>query len=298
LLNISRGVIGFSSSIFRIVELGPAIKQAFWGVPYASSDGIKLYVEIIMFVILWSSLAFAGIYAFRNRVQLFGVRTRLALIFALWAIPPIVLGLTWLGSDTERWLAILPLLWLSVLLIMMHARSTGRNKMVVGVGVFVAVMFLHNLVFAVIPANDPDNNRYMNTARFLDKQMSERDIVFLWGYDNVFTADHLRYFFDIESYHLAQIAREQPDETFQILESAIDDCLGRGGRAFVNGRILLDEDIPESHRSDESANIKRDEFAKFFGDYDVKEAFTLGHDVYWEVGWVESDSGGPKHSGD
>jgi hypothetical protein len=287
LLNISRGIIGFSSSIFRIVEFGPAMKQAIWGVPYVVENDLRLYVELVVFVLLWVFLIAVAFYLVRYRKEVFRSKARMVWVLALWGVPPTLFGLIWLGSDTERWLSILPVLWLLILLIAVHATrflSAAKARAVeIALWAFVAVIFAHNLVFAVIPDHDPDNNQYMQSARFLNSEVDSNDLIFLWGHDQVFTADHLTYFFGVEAHHLGQLARERPDQTFSILDTSIRNCWARSGRVFVSGRIFLREDLPESHHSDTNTSIERAEFAEFFAKWNMTSAFTHGKDIYMEV---------------
>ena len=287
LLNLSRGIIGFSSSVFRIIELGPATKQAVWGVPYLVENYLRLYAEMVVFVLLWVFLIAVAFYMARNWKEVFRPNARVAWILALWAIPPSLFGLTWLGSDIERWLSILPAIWLLILFTSVHAvrfLSASRARAVeIALWSFVAVVFVHNLVFAVIPDRNPDNNQFMQSAQYLNSEMNSNDVIFLWGQDHVATGDHLTYFFGIVSHHLAQHARQRPDQTFSILDSNIQNCWREGGRVFVSGRIFLPEDLPESHHSDASANIKRAEFAEYFSKWEMIPAFTYGKDTFMEV---------------
>ncbi|MCK4657150.1 MAG: DUF2723 domain-containing protein [candidate division Zixibacteria bacterium] len=287
LLNLSKGIIGFSSSVFRIIELGPAIKQAVWGVPYVIENNLRLYVEMVVFVLLWVFLIAVAFYLVRYRKEVFRSKTRMAWVLAFWAIPPALFGLIWLGSDTERWLSVLLVLWLLILFIAIHAArflSAARAKAIeIALWAFVAVIFAHNLVFAVIPDHDPDNNQYMQSAQYLNSRMSGSDLILLWGHDHVFTADHLTYFFGIEAHHLGRYAKKRPDEAFSTLDSDILNCRARGSRVFVSGRIFLYQDLPESHHSDANANTERAEFAEFFSKWKMTSAFTHGTDTYMEV---------------
>ncbi len=287
LLNLSRGVIGFSSSMLSITEFGPAVKQAIWGVPYAVENQVKLYVEIGAFTLLWVFLAILALYIALYRRELFRPRPRLAWILALWAAPPVVFGLTWLGSDTERWLSILPVLWLIILFAAVHAErylSASRARAFkAALCIFVTIVFAQNLTVSVIPDSDIENNEYMRSARFLNSQMSSNDLALIWGHDQVFTADHLRYFFRIDALHLEQIAREQPDQAFSVMNLAIRNCFERDGRVFVSERVFLDEDLPESHRSEKDANIKRTAFKEYFSAYDVKDGFVRNGNAYREL---------------
>jgi hypothetical protein len=287
LLNLSRGIIGFSSSVLRIIELGPAMKQAVWGVPYVIESNLRLYVEMVVFVLLWVFLIAVAFYLVWYRKEVFRSKARAAWVLALWAIPPALFGLIWLGSDTERWLSILPVVWLLILFTAVRAArflsATRARAIEIALWVFVAIVFAHNLVFAIIPDHDPDNSQYMQSAQYLNSEMNGGDLIFLWGHDHVFTADHLTYFFGVEAHHLEQHARERPDQTFSILDSSIQNCWARGGRVFVSGRIFLHEDLPESHRSDVNANIKRAEFDEFFSKWKMTTAFTYGKDTYMEV---------------
>ncbi len=288
LLNASRGVIGFSSSILRTTDLGPAVKQALWGVPYAGRSGAGLYVEIAAFLLLWLLMAAAAIYFFRYRKAVLTLSPRLAVILLLWSLLPAAFGLIWLGSDTERWLSITPVIWLALVFIAVHALRYLRRSRAAAVEValwtFAAVVFAYNLAFSVIPDHNPENNRYMKAARFFSSHLSKGDMVLVWGHDHVFTADYLLYFFDIDALHLGRISREQPDEAFSLLESRIRDRLKKGSKVLVNGRIFLDSDLPDSHRSDDDANIRRTEFARFFGSWSRREAFRYLNDTFW---WLE-----------
>jgi hypothetical protein len=270
-----------------MTELGPVVKQMLWGIPYALQSKSKLYAEVAVFGLLWASVAAAAPYLVRHRRTVFGQAPRMAMILAIWSVLPIVFGLTWLGSDTERWLSVSPVLWLAMLFVAVHAarrlRPAAGRLAKSALWFAVAAVFAHNLLFFAIPDHDPENNQYMRCAEFLNTKMSGNDLALVWGHDQVFTADHLAYFFGVKSLHLGQVGREQTREAFSVLDSNIRACWAQGGRVFVIGRVFLEEDLRESHRSDEHARIKRAEFARFFGTWRRSAAFTYKQDTYWEL---------------
>lgn len=276
LINISRGVIGFSSSLFRLVDIGPVVKQIIWGTPFLTESTIRIYLEIAMFTILWIFIAAVFVRFIRHRKRALTADGRLLLILCVWALIPALFGLMWLGSDTERWLALLPVFWLVVT--QPDTRRSGKNAFI---WLFVVMMLIFNLAFFAIPDHNPKNNRYMESARALDTQMQPGDLVLLWGHDNVFTGDHLTYFFSHDAIHIGQVGRETPKQAFPFLRSEIDMRLDNRQRVFVNGRIFLEEDLPESHVSDSEANISRAQYGVFLSGWDRTVAFNLGRDTYW-----------------
>jgi hypothetical protein len=279
LINISRGIIGFSSSLFRLTDMGPVVKQIIWGTPFVTESTIRIYLEIAMFAILWIFIAAVFVRFIRHRKYALTADGRLLLILSVWALIPALFGLIWLGSDTERWLSLLPVFWLVVTQpVSGDTRRSGKNAFV---WLFVVVMLIFNLVFFAIPDHNPKNNRYMESARALDMQMQPGDLVLLWGHDHAFTGDHLTHFFDHDAIHVADVGREQPGSAFTFLRAEIERRFTDGNRVFISGRIFLEEDFAESHFSDGESNISRGEFRVFFSKWDRNEAFNLGRDTYW-----------------
>ncbi|MBU1318346.1 MAG: DUF2723 domain-containing protein [candidate division Zixibacteria bacterium] len=287
LINFSRGIIGFSSSIVHLADVGPMIKQIIWHVPFTAESKMRLHVETAMFMLLWAVLITALIYIIRRFKDVFSGRYRLALILISWALLPIIFGLVWLGSDTERWLALLPIVWLMFLLIADHGRRNlaraGRCVLETALWTVVVVVATYNLATAFVPNHDSENNPYMQSARQLSEQMSEKDIVLLWGHDHVFTGDHLAYFFNRQSLHIGQVGRERPDDALTILDQVVRERFSAGGRIFVSGRIFLDEDVPESHVSESESSISRLQYRALFSKYHRTEALVCGDDIYWEL---------------
>lgn len=289
LLNFSRGIIGFSSSVFMLTQIGPAVKQFIWGVPFPLESEFKLYMEIIIFILLWVFLLFSIFYGYVYRKEIFKDKNRFGLILLAWAVPVTFFGLIFLGSDTERWLAILPVLWLFLLSVALHAKKYLKPAKATVVEIFICIfvfgMFTHNAVFGIIPGHNPDKNQYMKSARFISTQISREDLVLLWGHDHVFTADHLRYFFDLEAIHLNQLAKESkyPETIFGILDETINRCRRRGGRVFIIGRLFLVEDLPESSYSQKEQKVSRETFVLYFSQWERNPAFNYGKDTYWEL---------------
>lgn len=226
-------------------------------------------------------------YCYVYRKEIFKDKNRFGFILLVWAMPVTLFGLTFLGSDTERWLAILPILWLFLLSVALHAekhlKSAKASAVKIFIGILVFVMSTHNAVFAIIPAHNPDNNQYLRSARFISSQMSRQDLVFLWGHDHVFTADHLRYFFDLNAIHLNQLANESKyaDTIFDILDERISRYNVMGGKVFIIGRLFLVEDLPESHYSPGEQKVSREEFARYFSQWERNPAFKYKEDIYW-----------------
>jgi len=287
MINFSRGIIGFSSSIVHLADIGPMIKQIIWHVPFAAESRTQLHVEITIFLLLWAVLITAIVYAIWRFKVIFSGRYRLAVILIAWALLPIIFGLVWLGSDTERWLALLPIVWLLFLQIADHGRKNlaraGGRVLETALWAVVAVIVIYNLATAFVPNHNSANNPYMQSAQQLSEQMSGKDIVLLWGHDHVFTGDHLAYFFNRKSLHIGQVGRERPDDALTILDQVVQERFAAGGRVFVSGRIFLDEDVPESHVSESEANISRIEYRALFSKYHRTEALVCGDDVYWEL---------------
>jgi len=287
LLNLSRGIIGFSASVFHLVDIGPVVKKVIWGVPFRVDSQVRLYIEVVVFAILWLFIIFMAGYLFRFRKNILNIRKRLIAILTSWIAIPTVFGAIWLGSDTERWLSVLPVLWLFVLFVVMHGREflshTRRRTVEAVIWGFLIVLFVNNIAFSILPDRDIDNNHFMLTAQSLNERMNEDDIVFLWGHDHVFTADHLTYFFSLDAIHIGQVGRERPDQAFNILEQRMTESRIRGGRIYVTGRIFLSRDLPESHVSEEELNISREEYCELFTKWIRREAFTIGKDTYWEL---------------
>jgi len=240
-----------------------------------------------MFAMLWIFIATVAIKYIRHRKSLLKDNGRLLLILFAWALIPALFGLMWLGSDTERWLALLPVFWLVVAQPVSHSiRRPGKNIIA---WLFVAVMLIFNLTAFAIEDHNPKNNRYMETARALDMEMQPGDLVLLWGHDNVFTGDHLIYFFEQSAFHIGQVGRETPVQAFAFLSSEIYKRLNSRKQVFVNGRIFLEEDLPESHLSDNEADISRKEFGNFISRWDRTESFTLDKDIYWSLQQIDTN---------
>ena len=287
LQNFSRGIIGFSSSFFHLTQIGPVVKQLIWGVPFALTSKIRLYSEIAAFVLLWVFVAMTGLCLYLNRMFAFVSRFRLTLVLLAWALVPLIFGLVWLGSDTERWLAGLPIFWLLVLMCFQNPEVIYESKfsrIFQGIAwVFVLMIFVYNFSFAILPHSKPVNNQYMQAAAYFDSKVSGEDLLLLWGHDHVFTADHLAYFYKIPAIHLYQEARERPSTAIATIQREVDARLNEGHRVFVIGRIFLEEDLPESHAPTEGMAVTREDFAELFDRWRRTPAFDQGKDTYWQL---------------
>jgi hypothetical protein len=288
LLNVSRGIIGFSSAIVHLDQIGPVIKQLVWGVPFAMESKPLLYLESVAFCMVWAFLLMLLVVTVRNWKAITSRYGRVFITLAAWMASPAVFGLVWLGSDTERWLAVLPALWMTIALIT-HSASGKRPVMWIS-SLFVVFMLVYNMSTSAIPAADRANNPYFAAARQISENMKPGDLVLIWGHDNVFTADHLVYFWGLDALHIGQLGREQPDNAFEILTKEIMSKFASGNSVYASGRIFLNEDLPQSHVSVDEANIKREEFREFLSQWDKVQAFTVGTDVFWRIQPRESRS--------
>jgi len=285
--NFLRGIFGFSSSIFRMTEFGPFIKNALFGVPFVLKGTAYLVAEITAFGIIWLVIAFNAFYFIRRRKEFLEQHLRLILAALLWAAPPVIFGLVWLGSDTERWLAVTPILWL-LLIIPVHyqmKRSDKKGKGVMGhvLHTLVVVLFCYNLVIAVIPDHDPETNHYMKAAEALNEQMTPQDLVVIWGYDHTFTGADLTYFFRQDCIHLSMFGDWYREKTEEKLIERFTGVFERQGRVFVIGRVFLEKDLPESRFSADEHKFTREQLRQFLTHWERREAFTYKKDTYWEL---------------
>lgn len=285
--NFLRGIIGFTSSVFRMTELGPYIKNVLFGVPFVLKSAALLIAEIAAFVLLWVILAFDAFSLFLKRRELAEKDIRLLITFGLWALPPVIFGLIWLGSDTERWLAVMPVLWMFLLLpAWLSIRSSGfpRKKIIGHVfHALVVILFCYNLVVAVIPDHDPEQNYYMKTAEALNEHMTDKDLAIIWGYDNTFTGADLTYFFRKDCIHLGMFGDTYKQNMESKLVEKIDEVFARGGRVYINGRLFLDKDLPESRYSDDEHVVPLAKLKQALNHWQRREAFTYKQDTYWEL---------------
>lgn len=270
-----------------MTELGPYVKNILFGVPFVLKSSARLISEIAAFVILWIIIAYNAFYLFRVRRELVEKEIRFMITMCLWALPPVIFGLIWLGSDTERWLAVMPILWLFLLIPVWRGLriSSSPGKRLTGhiFHALVVVIFCYNLIIAIAPDHDPDQNYYMKTAEAINEHTAGEDFVVLWGYDHTFTGADLTYFFRKECIHLAMFGdRYRKDTEIKLIEK-FNEVFERGGRVFVNGRLFLDEDLPESHYADEEHHVPREKLKQYLNRWERREAFTYQKDIYWEL---------------
>lgn len=284
--NFLKGIFGFSSSIFYMSELGPFIKNTIFGVSFVLKGTTYLIIEIITFCVLWFIIAYSFFYYIRNLKAFHEREIRFFITTFLWAAPPIFFGLIWLGSDTERWLAVTPIFWLFLLLVVWHNhQSKTKRKKYMGhlFHIFVVILFCYNLLIAIMPNHNPDNNHYMKTAEALNEHMTDKDYIILWGYDHTFTGADLTYFFRKECTHLAMFGDLHKENTETKLTEKLNEVFERGGRVFINGRLFLEKDLPESRYSDDEHVVPLAKLKEILNKWQRREAFTYKQDKYWEL---------------
>lgn len=287
LLNFSRGVIGFSSSVFRLVDLGPLVKSTVWGVPFVEQSRAGVYAELGVIAALWATISVMTVAFAICRKRIMREHPRQVIILLLWVALPAVFGLVWLGSDTERWLAVLPAMWLLMVVVVTDVngkRFPSSPRWVRTLfAVFAFATVSYNAAFSVLPDEDIDNNEYLKAARILDLRMSENDLVLLWGHDHEFTGEHLAYFHGKQASHVAQVLRETGKQTFNVLQSSIDEARSHGGRIFLMGRLFVDGGPGKSEIESINVDVSREQFQDFFSRGTRRVAFSLGNDSFWEL---------------
>jgi len=285
LKNFFRGIIGFSSSVFHMTGLGPFVKNLLWNVPFVPESRPKMYSEIAAFLLLWLTIGSMVFYYLRFLGRSIACYRRCLMALIVWAVPIMLFGLIWLGSDTERWLAVSPIFWLLLLIGVSHACSQAKPTVAKiaerFLWSFTAIIILYNLISVVLPDHDRKNNPYWQKAEFLSAQMTDQDLVLLWGHDHVFTGSHLGYFFNKKWDHLGMLGNKYWDDIEERIVAMVDEVRRRGGRVLIIGRIFLPEDLPESRYSPSEERVDRIKLGEILSRWERRPAFTYEKDTYW-----------------
>jgi len=270
-----------------MTELGPFIKSNIYGVPFVLEKRSELYIEIAAFITFWGVMAASATYFLRSRRDIFSSKGRLIFVLFIWSLPVTVFGLVFLGADTERWLAVTPIFWMMLVVLNWHSRTyltTFKARLIeAGLWGLVLLVLLHNASLAIIPQSNPDNNHFLQTAKYLDSHISERDLVMLWGHDNVFTGGHLSYFFSKKARHLRMVGGTQSDHAKNNITALVNSTWENGGRVFVIGRLFLPKDLPESGYPENDQRVDRKELGKVLSRWERTQAFIYKKDIYWEL---------------
>jgi len=297
--NVMRGVIGIASSIFSMVELGPYVKSLAFGVPTVVESKMVLILELIAFVLFWMLLASCVYFIWKNRTKMSKGDKQYLTTLLLWSLPVVCFGMTWLGTDTERWLAMSPILWLlGILLYRISTRdnkgSAVRRKNMI-LAVVVLIVFSYNLGLTMYPNTRIDNNYFYKSACELNDHMGENDKVFLWGHDHIQTGPNLSYFFGKNWIHLHLTGGKYWDTIEERINEEVRETASKGGNLFVIGRVFLPKDMPESRYSDATERPSRRRLAEILSRWKREEVFSIGIDTYWklDIDPSESETGKP-----
>ena len=159
---------------------------------------------------------------------------------AAWGAPYLVLGLLFFGTDPERWVFLLPLLWL-----LFSAASPGR------LGVWVAATLLAlNFVTAALPGLTDVGPRWR--ARAVESVVDEGDLVVFPGHD----WDEMIGFYDERNVRVFPltyfVATYGVEGALAKLEGAVRSARARGGQAWA---VRVFEEDPGPRGWDELALI-------------------------------------------
>ncbi len=287
--NFLRGIIGFSSSIFSMIELGPYIKSIVFDLPVTATDKFRLLCEVISFATLWIIILLAVRQWYNLKDSILRLRMRLISILVLWLAPTVAFGLTWLGSDTERWLSVLPVFWIFLIMpiaVGQKAGDTIRGKSWFWtVSGFVGFVIIYNLLYFAVPNHDIKKNQFYSVAQKLDEQLGSDDMVMLWGYDILGAGDNLRYFFGKGYISLFTVANKySAEEADDYLTKKIQRVMEGNGQIYTIGRIFLPVDVIESRYQESEMKISRLAIAEILSKWEREPAFVIAKDTYWRLG--------------
>jgi len=285
--NMMRGTIGFTSSIVLLKYVGPFVKEQLWGVPFVHEGIGTVYSELALFCAVWAVIAIVAILFLRRRKDVLSGFGRIIAVMTIWAAPIVAFGLVWLGTDTERWLALTPILWLFLALLAAGTKESSElsygKVLTVSAYCLAGFVIVYNLTTFIYPGSQRSNNFYWSSAEQIASKTGERDLVMIWGHDNVFTGSYLDYFYHRDNVHLWMAGSSSGDAIEQRLRSEIAEATGRGGGVFVVGRMFMERDVPESHYSDDNQYPSRRRMGEILSAWERTEAFVVGIDTFWEL---------------
>jgi hypothetical protein len=159
---------------------------------------------------------------------------------AWWTLPYALLALAFFGSDPERWLFVLPALWL--LAAALVAQLPRRRAVALAVA---AYLFAVNFPTGILPAHrDADGTRFR--AESSGRKLAAGDLVIFPGH----SWDEYVSFFapaEVEPFPVCYyVARDGAEAAFERLGREIDAARARSGRVFA--ARLFDESDPGDDR--------------------------------------------------
>jgi hypothetical protein len=212
---------GFHSTggLYRFSDALYGLSKAIVWSPYLyEADAQKLIGQFVLGLLPLLALLIA--WQLRPRPSLDG---KLAIA---WALPYTLLGIFFFGSDSERWLFVLPIGWLhaGVLAAGSARRTRTAAVMLVWVGAF-------NLFTGVGPAHR--DTEWKQRAESVAAQLSDGDTVIFPGHswDEYISFYGKKKLWPVPLVYYA--ARDGVDEGWQRFEREVANALMRGGRIYA-----------------------------------------------------------------
>jgi hypothetical protein len=222
----------YQGGAYRVADAIYGLAKAVVYSPYLfESDAPKM---IGQFLLGFAFLIALGAVVISRRRELPALEWRMG---AFWITPYLIMALMFFGSDSERFLFVLPALW-----IVAGACLVGAARRAQLAGAVLALLFAINLWTGVLPAHrDADGTRYR--AETSARALGRGDLVVFPGHS---WDEYVSWYAgaQVEPFPVAYYAaRDGVDACFARLGREIDAARARGGRVYA-ARLFdeLDDD--------------------------------------------------------
>ncbi|MFV1951376.1 MAG: hypothetical protein ACC630_05390 [Nitrospinota bacterium] len=169
LINLIKAFYGFARSIIY-VEL---IFTTKWG------------INIAIFSLITFLLSLFILFLIKRGKDIINCYRNILISLSIWIIPYLLFALFFFSADTERWVFILPALWLIFALSIAATTTNSDNQITLkqgwGIIIILTIIFSTNLVTTVYPMHKQDS-RIKRTA-FMARYIKDGDLIITPGHD-------------------------------------------------------------------------------------------------------------------
>lgn len=245
LRNVGQGAYAMLRSVASFGGLGPSDRTSDY---LASATTLKRVAFGLYYLLVFAAVAFPlGLLARCRKVIRDHART--LAILSCWAFFYAVFATYWVPGDMQFWAPVLVSWWFLVGLLLagesqgkQRANDSGASNLSLGgskwlgpsIAIGVLALIVANLVGAILPNQQP--SQAYTIAESIAAHTSDSDLIITTGGDRLFL--YVPYFADrrtVSLFHETLHGRGGKRAAFQRVQQAIDETMGRGGRAFLVG---------------------------------------------------------------
>ena len=204
------------------------------------------------------------------------------LIFLIgWIVPFALMGIYYFPSDTERWVIILPAVWLLIGLAVAAAPANKFSRDISVLAVAVILLALVNGIGAIIPARNIRQNALYTVVQSIDRSIGEHDLVIIAG--RAWNCDlYLDYFHNQRNhFSLAAATMYTPIDMAALMQSLndqISQAEKRGAALWLYGDLRSAGQEEQVWQRATHINISREDFLTALGGFTVEQAVAVGPD--------------------